>query len=99
MTGSERNRFVKKEELGPTATAHHLAPAPLIVEDANQPRFSRLALAEQCSRCRVVDDAAVADECASLRYRDDISEWRHPVLQGPLITHIVRPIGFIHGIR
>ena len=47
MTRSERYGLVKEEELRPTAALHHLAPAPFIVEDANQPRLGRPAPPEQ----------------------------------------------------
>jgi hypothetical protein len=67
VTSGQRYGFVREEELRPTVGPHHLAPPSFIVEDANQPRLGRPAPAEQGFRRRVVDDAAVTNECAPLR--------------------------------
>src|SRR5580704_10647691 len=74
MTGGQRDRLVEEEKLGPAATAHHLAPLPFVVEQANEPCLGCPAPAEQRLRRRVMDDAAIADEKATLLDRDDSTE-------------------------
>jgi hypothetical protein len=65
VTRSERYGLVKEEELRPTAALHHLAPAPFIVEDANQPRLGRPAPPEQTSPVRPPLLTASADAAAN----------------------------------
>jgi hypothetical protein len=62
MTSGERDRLVEKEKLGPAPAAHHVPLPPLVVEDANQPRFGRPAFPEQRLGRQVRDDAAIAGE-------------------------------------
>ena len=77
----KRDRLVEEEQLCPTAASHHLAPPSLKFAEANEPGLGRPAPFQQGPGRRVMNDPAVAGEHASLRYRDDVTERRHPVLQ------------------
>src|SRR5215469_17614864 len=81
MTCGERDRLIEKEKLGPATAVHYVPLPPLVVENANQPRFGRPAFPEQRLCCRVMDDPAITCEKPPLRYRDDLAERCHPVLQ------------------
>src|SRR6266566_9251318 len=76
----ERGRLVEKEQLGPAAAAHHLAPPALEFTDASEPRLASPS-PRQGFRYGVVDDAAVAGEQSAMRGSDDVACWRDPVLQ------------------
>src|SRR5262249_29635154 len=81
VTGGKRHSFIEKEKLGPAPPAHQLPATSLVVEDTNEPRLGRPAPAKQSFGCGIVDDPAVAGVKPSLRDRDDIAKWGHPVLQ------------------
>jgi hypothetical protein len=77
----ERDRLVEEEQLGPTTATHHRTPPALVFAETDEPGLARPAPVQQGSGRRVMNDPAVAGEHSSLRYRDDIAEGRHPVLQ------------------
>src|SRR6478672_8794743 len=66
MSRRERGRLVEKEQLGPAAAAHHLAPASLEFADAGKPCLARPAPRQRLC-CGIVDDAAVAGEHPAMR--------------------------------
>ena len=80
MPGGERGRFIQKEQLGPAATAHHLAPPSPEFADASEPCLARPAPRQRLG-CGIVDDAAIAGEKAAMRGGDDFACRRDPVLQ------------------
>src|SRR5271163_2337916 len=73
VTCRQCDRLVQKEELGPTAAAHYLAPLPLIFGDTKQPCPGRPTPLQQRLGRRVMNDAAVAGEQTPLRDGDDIA--------------------------
>ena len=77
----ERDRLVKKEQLRPTAGTHNRPAASLEFAETNEPGLTCPAPVQQRPGCRVMNDPAIASEHASLRYRNDFTERRHPVLQ------------------
>src|SRR5229473_1028701 len=84
MSRRERGRLVKKEQRGPAAASHHLAPPAFEFADASEPRPAGPA-PRQGFRCGVVDDAAIAGEQSAMRGSDDVACWRDPVLQRHLL--------------
>jgi hypothetical protein len=80
VAGSERCRFVEKEQFGVAARRHDRPPATLEAELAADPgavppaRYAKLSVI-------VVQNAAVAHERAARRVRDDLTRGRHPVLE------------------
>src|ERR1700687_1933069 len=81
MPGRERRRLIEKEQLGPAAPAHHLAPPPPEFADASEPRLARPAPGQRLG-FGIVDDAAIAGEQPAMRCSDDVAGWRNAVLQG-----------------
>src|SRR5215471_7182211 len=81
VTRRERDRLVQEEQLRPTAASHDLAVASFEFAEAGEPGLGRPTAFQQGPGRRVMNDTAVACEYASLRYRDDVAERRHPVLQ------------------
>src|SRR5207248_9113160 len=82
MTCRKRDRLVQKEQLCPAAASHHVAPASSKFTKAGEPSLGRPELFQQGPGRWVMNDPAVAGEHAFLRYRDDVAERGHPVLQG-----------------
>src|SRR6267142_1021589 len=66
MSRRERSRLVEKEQLGPAAAAHHLAPAAFEFAKASEPRLARPAPRQRLGR-GIVDDAAIAGEHPAMR--------------------------------
>jgi hypothetical protein len=77
----KRNCLIQEEQLYPTAASHHFAVPSLKLTETGEPSFGRSASFQQGPSRRVMNDPAVAGEHASLRYRGDVTERRHPVLQ------------------
>src|ERR1700759_3549372 len=98
VPGGERGGLVEKEQLGPAAAAHHLAPPSPEFADTGQPGRARPAARQQGLGGGVVNDAAVAGEHPAMWIGDDLSLWRDAVLQrhslyiarGPRISYILR---------
>jgi len=72
MARRKRGRLVEKEQLGPAAATHYLAPATSEFADASEPRLARPA-PRQGFRCGIVDDAAIAGEHPTMRRGDDVA--------------------------
>ena len=81
MAGRERGRFIEKEQFGPAAAAHHLAPPAPEFADADEPGRARPALVQQRFGGGIMDDAAIAGEQAAVRVGDDVAGGRDAVLQ------------------
>ena len=81
VTRRERDRLVQKEQLCPAAASHHVAAPSFKFTDTGEPGLRRPASFQQRPGRRVMNNPAVAGEHAFLRYRDDVSERGHPVLQ------------------
>src|SRR5207248_9169232 len=81
MTCRKRDRLVQKEQLCPAATSHHVATAASKFAQTGKPSLGRPASFQQRPGRRVMNNPAVAGEHAFLRYRDDVAERGHPVLQ------------------
>src|SRR5204863_5531225 len=77
----KRDRLVQEEQLCPTAASHHVAVPSFKFTEAGEPGLGRPAPFQKRPSRRVMNDPTIAGEHASLRYRDDVSERRHPVLQ------------------
>src|ERR1700686_4884664 len=80
MSRRERGRLVEKEQLGPAAAAHHLAPPSSEFADASKPRLARPA-PRQGLGCGIVDDAAIAGEHPAMRRGDNVAQRCDAVLQ------------------
>ena len=81
MPRRQRRRLVEKEQFGPAAAAHHLAPPSPEFADASKPRLARPAPRQQGPSRGVVNDAAIAGEQAAMRRRNDVAGRRDAVLQ------------------
>src|SRR5712671_1971894 len=77
----ERGGLVEKEQFGPAATTHHLAPASPEFADAGKPRLARPAPRQQGLGSGVMNDAAIAGEQSAMRGGDDFACGSDPVLQ------------------
>src|SRR5712691_4017239 len=90
MARRKRGCLIEKEQLGPTAATHYLAPATSEFADASEPRLARPA-PPQGFRCGVVDDAAIAGEDPAMRSYDDVACRRDAVLQRHLLHLLPLP--------
>ncbi len=81
MTRREGNRLVEEKQLSPAAAAHHRPAALFILTATNEPRRTAPTPFQQGPCRRIVDDAAIAGESATLMNRHDVTERRHSVLQ------------------
>jgi signal peptidase I len=81
MPGRERDGFVEEEQLGPAPPAHDLAAHPPKFTGADDPGLVSPATFQQRARGRVVDDAAVTREQATLFDGDDVAEGSDAILQ------------------
>ncbi len=91
VPGRECGRLIEKEQLGPAAAAHHLAPAPAEFADASEPGRGRPAFSEQRPGRGVVDDAAIAGEQPAVRGGDDLARRRDTVLQRHGLARLITP--------
>ena len=81
MPGRERDGFVEEEQLGPAAPAHDLAAHSPEITGADDPGLVSPATFQQRARGRVVDDAAVTREQATLFDGNDVAEGSDAILQ------------------
>ena len=81
VPGRERHRLVEEEQLRPAAACHHVAPSALEFAKTYEPGLASPAPLQQRAGRGIVNDPAIAAEHAPLRYRQDVAEWRYPVLQ------------------
>src|SRR5258707_1149189 len=81
MPRRQRRRLVEKEQLGPAAPAHHLAPPASEFADAGKPRLAGPAPRQQGPGRGVVNDAAIAGKQAAMWRSDDVAGRRDAVLQ------------------
>src|SRR5882672_10839687 len=89
----QRGRLVEKEQLGPAASAHHLAPASPEFADAGKPRLARPAPRQQGLGCGVMNDAAIAGEQSAMPGGDDVACGSDAVLQ----RHVSSPSPRLRG--
>src|SRR5262249_51399103 len=82
MPGGKGGRFIQKEKLGPASPAHHLAPPPLELADADQPGRAGPTPPEKGLGGGIMDDAAIAGEQPPMRVGDDVASGKDAVLQG-----------------
>jgi hypothetical protein len=80
VPGRERGGLIEKEQFGPTAAAHHLAPPAAELTDAGEPRLARPAPRQRFG-CGVMNDAAIAGQHAAMRGGDDVAGRRDAILQ------------------
>src|SRR5882672_3223645 len=92
MPGRERGCLVEKEQFGPAAAAHHLAPPSPEFADTGQPRLAGPAPVEGFGG-GIVNDAAIAGEYPAMRGGDDVAGWGDAVLQGHLKTRPLVKVG------
>src|SRR5260370_10230713 len=81
MPRRQRRRLVEKEQFGPAATAHHLAPPSPEFADANKPCLAGPAPPQQGPGRGVMNDAAIAGEQAAMGSGNDVAGGRDAVLQ------------------
>src|ERR1700730_5200073 len=91
MARREGCGLVEKEQFGPAAPAHHLAPASPEFADASEPRPARPAPRQRFGG-GIVNDAAIAGEHPAMRRGDDVAGRRDAVLQGHMLTCSLAPL-------
>jgi len=81
MSRCESDCLIEEEQLGPASACHHRAAPPLVFTAANEPSLGGPAPVQQSLRCRIVDDATIADERSPLRYGDNLAKGCDAVLK------------------
>src|SRR5689334_3844927 len=77
----ECDRLIEEEQLCPAAASHHVTVPSFKFTEAGEPGLGRPASFQKRPSRRVMNDPTIAGEHASLRYHDDVTERRYPVLQ------------------
>jgi hypothetical protein len=68
MARRQRDGLVEEEQLGPASTGRDCPAAAFVFTAAHQPGLGGPAPPQQGLRCRIVNDATIANERAPLRY-------------------------------
>jgi hypothetical protein len=81
MSRRKCDGLIEKEQLGPTSPGHDDPAAPFVFATADEPGFVCPAPVQQGLCRRIVDDAAIAGEHATLGYGHDLAEGCDAVLK------------------
>src|SRR5262245_32281661 len=104
MARRQSDGLIEEEQLGPASASHDGSAATFVLTATDEPGFGGPAPVQQRLRCRIVDDASVGGEHATLGYSDNLAEGCDAVLKvhcrlpgptgvGASITHSATPPG------